>query len=251
MTREERLKERICVVIPAYREEKRIGEVVRAAQKHVKDVIVVDDGSPDQTAVEARKAGAAVVIHEVNKGKGVALNTGFEYAREHGFQVVVVMDGDGQHDTEDIPRFIEAYMRTGIPVLIGNRMADKSNMPVLRRLTNMFMSWLLSRQMRQYVPDTQCGYRLYKLEIIPFVSTEAERFAAESEILLHIAARGLRMDAVPIRAVYRDEKSKINPFRDTFRFFSMLHRYRKKKQGRGWDTGGGGKPEDDMAGALL
>jgi glycosyltransferase involved in cell wall biosynthesis len=221
-----------CVLIPAYEEEQHVGDIVREVKKYVDYVVVVDDGSVDRTTEEARMAGASVVTHEVNQGKGVALRTGFAAAKEHGAGVIIVMDADGQHDPEDIPRFIEAYNRTGIPVLLGNRMADSSHMPLVRRLTNEFMSWLLSREMKQYVPDTQCGYRLYRLDIIPYVSAESGGYAAESEILLHIAARGLRMDSVPIKAVYRDERSRINPFGDTFKFFSMLHRYRKSNSKR-------------------
>jgi hypothetical protein len=94
-------------------------------------------------------------------------------------------------------------------------------------MTNRFMSWLLSRKMKQYVPDTQSGYRLYRCDALEGVAVGSERFAAESEILLALAARGVRMESVPIRVIYRDEKSKINPFRDTLRFFEMLARYGK------------------------
>lgn len=228
--KEDREKERFCVIIPAYREGRMIGEIVRRVLKHVDSVIVVDDGSDDNTADEAKSAGAEVVVHGQNKGKGVALSTGFARAREDGFDVAVVMDGDGQHDPGDVPRFIEAYVRTGIPVLVGNRMADLAHMPLVRKLTNRFMSWLLSRQMKQYVADTQCGYRLYRLDLIPLVTTQSERFAAESEILLHLASRGIRIDAVPIKAIYGEERSKINPLMDTVRFFRMLRRYSHHKR---------------------
>ena len=230
---DKRNKEKFCVIIPAFREEKRVGDVVRKVLKYLPDVIVVDDGSPDKTIEAAEKAGATVLKHVVNKGKGVALNTGFAYARDHGFDIVIVMDADGQHEPEEVPKFIEAYIRTGIPVLVGNRMGDRAHMPFVRRMTNMFMSWLLSREMKQYVPDTQCGFRLYRTDIFPFVATESQRFAAESEILLHVAERGLRIDAVSIKAVYGDEKSKIHPFRDTLRFFSMLRQYKKNRRARG------------------
>ena len=221
-------RQRFCVVAPAYMEEKRIGDVVRRIHRHAADVIVVDDGSTDRTAAEAAAAGAVVLRHERNQGKGAALNTGFQYAREHKFDYLITMDADGQHDPEDLPVFIEAYRRTGIPVLIGNRMGTLSNMPLVRKLTNRFMSWLLSREMRQYVPDTQCGFRLYRCDEIPFISAESTRYAAESEILLHVAARGIRIDAVPIAVIYRDEKSKINPARDTLRFIAMLHRHHRR-----------------------
>lgn len=234
MTDNPRSKAQCCVVIPAFNEAGRVGSVVERLRKHVPDVVVVDDGSSDQTAAVAEKAGAAVIRHASNMGKGVALRDGFEYARSRGFEILVTMDADGQHDPDEIPRFIEAYVRTGIPVLIGNRMAHVGAMPWLRRLTNRFMSWLLSREMKQYIPDTQCGFRLYRCDVIPFVAAQSERFAAESEVLLHVADRCIRVDSVPIATIYRSEKSKINPFKDTIRFFAMLRRYRRKKEKLSW-----------------
>lgn len=229
MKTEDRAKQRICVIIPAFREEKRIGDVVRAVRRSGLDVVVVDDGSQDATAAVATEAGAKVIRHEQNQGKGVALNTGFQYARENGYDAAITMDADGQHSPDEVPKFIEAYVRTGIPVLVGNRMADVKGMPLVRRLTNQFMSWLLSRAMGQYVPDTQCGFRLYRCDVIPLVTAQAERFAAESEILLHIAARGIAIGAVRITTIYADEKSKIRPGVDTVRFLAMLLRYRRER----------------------
>ena len=219
-----------CVIIPAYREAQRIGEVVTQVLKHISTVVVIDDGSPDSTAEEAQKAGAIVLRHDVNKGKAAALNTGFDYACKNGFHAVITLDGDGQHDPADIARFVDAYNQTGFPVQIGNRMADPRGMPLIRRLTNRFTSWLLSREMKQRVPDTQNGYRLYKCDILPLVWTESSRFAAESEILLKIADQGFRMGAVPIKTVYRDEKSKVNPIKDSIGFFGVIARHRKEKK---------------------
>ena len=216
-----------CVIVPAYQEERRIGPVVGRIREFIRDVVVVDDGSTDGTAREAEAAGAVVIRHDVNRGKGGALNTGFAYARAHGFDHVITMDGDGQHDPADIPRFVETYARTGTPVLVGNRMSDVRAMPWIRRLTNRFMSWLLSREMGQMVPDTQCGYRLFRCQLIPEAPAQSARFAAESEILLQLSRKAVPIGAVPVATIYRDEKSKINPFRDTLRFFSMLHRYRR------------------------
>lgn len=223
-------KHEFCVIIPAYMEQRKIKDVVRRVLEYAPRVIVVDDGSTDRTAEEAAGAGAAVLRHERNRGKGVALNTGFDYARKNNFHCLITMDADGQHDPADIPRFIGAYRRTGLPVLVGNRMADPQNMPLVRRWTNRLMSWYLGRKMNQYVPDTQCGFRLYRSDVIPFISTEATRYAAESEILLHVAARGMRVDSIPIEAIYGDEKSTIRPCRDTFRFFLMIHRVRARKK---------------------
>lgn len=224
--KDEKSRLKWCAVIPAYREAAHVGRVVQDALGQGGDVLVVDDGSGDGTAEAAQAAGAQVIRHPVNRGKGAALATGFEEARRRGYEVVVTLDADGQHDPRELPVFIEAYQRTGIPVLIGSRMTEVEGMPWVRRVTNRTMSWLLSRLMGHYIPDTQCGYRLYRSDLLPLVSTGSAGFAAESEVLLRLAARGIRMDSVRIRTIYGDEQSKINPLRDTLRFLRMLVRYR-------------------------
>ena len=226
----EEKKSKGCAVIPAYREGGRIGPVVADVLKYMPHVIVVDDGSPDSTAAEAERAGAIVIQHDVNRGKGAALDTGFKAARERGFEFVVTMDGDGQHAAEDLPRFVETYTRTGTPVLVGTRMSDTKTMPFVRRMTNRFMSWLLSREMGQWVPDTQCGYRLYQLAVVPEISAESKRFAAESEILMDLNHKGIKIGSVPVATIYGTEKSKIHPVADTLRFARMLRQFRKRRR---------------------
>lgn len=221
---------RYCAVIPAYREAARVGDTVRRVMEQGVEAIVIDDGSDDATADAAGRAGATVVRHPVNRGKGAALLTGFREASARGCEAAVTLDADGQHDPAEIPKFIEAYERTGIPVLVGNRLWNPSGMPWVRRMTNRFMSWLLSREMGQYVPDTQCGYRMIRCDIIPHVQTRAERFAAESEVLLHAASRGIAIDSVRIRTIYGDEKSKIHPLSDTLRFYGMLRAHRRHRR---------------------
>ncbi len=221
-----------CVVIPAFREAERVGGVVRAARAHVPRVLVVDDGSPDETAEAAAAAGAEVIRHPTNRGKGAALQTGFQWAREKGFEFVITMDADGQHDPADLPRFLEAYGRARAPVLIGNRMDDVRTMPLPRRWTNRFLSGLLSREMGQCVPDTQCGYRLYRCDVLPPEGTMSCRYDSESEILLQLAENGVPLASVPVRTIYRDERSKIHPAKDTVRFIRMLRKYRREKRRR-------------------
>lgn len=219
------------MIIPAYQEEARVGTVVAGARRYCSHVIVVDDGSTDRTSEEARKAGAEVIRHSVNRGKGAALNTGFQTARERGMEFVITMDADGQHNPDEISRFVETYRRTGCPVIIGNRMDKaKGTMPWVRRWTNLFMSRLLSRRMGQWVPDTQNGFRLYRCDVLPRMPTDAQRFAAESEVLLDLAAAGVRIGTLPTSVIYGAEKSKIHPLRDTYRFFSMLWRHRRKQK---------------------
>lgn len=217
-----------CALIPAYLEEQRIRSVVQKALQYIRPIVVIDDGSPDRTAAEAAAAGAIVIRHEKNLGKGAALNTGFAYAVQQKFDYVITMDADGQHDPADIPVFVEAYRHTGVSALVGNRMADPKGMPLVRKLTNIFMSWYLSRQLGQYVPDTQCGFRLYAAQVLPYLAAESSRYAAESETLLRAAAQNIKIGSVPIQVIYRDEKSKIRPFRDTIRFFRMVRRFKKE-----------------------
>jgi len=224
------IAKKTCVLIPAFREEKRIAAVVAGALKHCPSVAVIDDGSDDCTACEAQKAGATVIRHARNMGKGMALHTGAQYARQNGYQWIITMDADGQHDPDDIPRFLTKAEETGCPAIIGNRMGAAGNMPLVRRLTNRFMSWLLSREMGIHVPDTQVGFRMYRTDLIPEEPPISPRFAAESEILLRLSEKITHIESVPIKVIYRDEKSKIRPLRDTVRFFSMLMRYRRERQ---------------------
>ena len=221
-----------CVLIPAYNEEKHVAAVVREVLDYCPDVIVIDDGSPDDTDRVAAEAGAIVLEHVHNQGKGAALQTGFDYAREKGYDLAITMDADGQHAPSDIPAFLQAYERTHSPVFVGNRMGNVGDMPWNRRFVNRFMSDLLSRVMGQHVPDSQCGFRLYHRSAFPAGPYDAhsQRFAAESEILLRLALQGRKIGAVTIQTIYGAEKSKVNPFTDTLRFFRMLHRFRKIKK---------------------
>ncbi|MFT5122267.1 MAG: glycosyltransferase involved in cell wall biosynthesis [Candidatus Omnitrophota bacterium] len=218
---------RFCVVMPAFNEAERIAPVIEAVREHGVDVIVVDDGSADETATVSKAAGAQVVIQETNQGKGAALQRGFQFALDNFYEALITMDADGQHDPADIAKFIDAYDRTGIPVLIGNRMADPTGMPFVRRCTNRLMSWLLGRHMRQFIPDSQNGFRLYQVDVLPMVSTEARGYAAESEILLKLDRIGIRMDSIPVKTVYGSEESKIRPVKDSLRFLKMFFRYVK------------------------
>lgn len=219
------------VILPAFREAGRIAATIQALRARGLPVLVVDDGSPDATATEARAAGAEVVVHTVNQGKGAALQTGFAWALARDYQAVITMDADGQHDPADIEAFLVRFRQGGAPVIIGSRMDDPVGMPLVRRLTNRFMSWLLSRMMGQRVSDTQSGYRLYARSVLGLLRSDSPRFAAESEVLLRLAHAGVPMGSVPIRTIYGDERSKINPFKDTWRFLKMLRRYRRAGPG--------------------
>ena len=224
--------ENICVVIPAFREAGHIAAVVRGVRAQGFAVVVVDDGSPDATAAEAGAAGATVLRHAAKQGKGAALHTAYEFARTHGYAAVVTMDGDGQHDPADLPALLAAARATGAPVVVGNRMAGAAAMPWSRRWTNRLMSRLVGCRMHQHVPDTQCGFRYYQLAALPAQAPNCAGFAAESELLLDLAARGVQIASAPIRAIYGGERSKINPVIDTLRFLGMMLR-RAVRQSKG------------------
>jgi len=217
----------IAAVIPAYGEEKHIGDVVRRTRQQLDHVLVVDDGSNDQTAARAREAGAEVIVHPQNRGKGEAIKTGLRHWLDRQFTYVVILDADGQHLPEEIDRFVNAASTLDAQLFIGTRMNDLSGMPPLRRIVNRYMSKRISRTCGQRIPDTQCGFRMLHRQLVPDVLGGANRFDYETEMLIFASRKGYRIESVPISTVYSDEVSSIHPIRDTIRFFKLMRRYRK------------------------
>jgi glycosyltransferase involved in cell wall biosynthesis len=228
---------RVAVLIPAFCEEKTVGNVVTQALVCVPDVIVVDDASSDETAVRAEAAGAKVIRRRENGGKGAALTEGFRYVLSQGFDAVIALDADGFHDPAEISKFLETYYRTHLPVLIGNRMADEKRIPVVRRWTIWMMSYWLGRLLGVYVPDPPCGFRFYRCDVLPFLLEENSTLPSEFETLLNIASRRIRVGSVRITKQPRRHKSPIAPFRDLIRFSRVLVKYyRKMKKPRKKDA---------------
>lgn len=219
---------KVAVLMPAFCEAETVGEAVSKALRYLPDVIVVDDASADETAARAAAAGATVIRRTVNEGKGAALTEGFKYILAHGFDAVIALDADGFHDPDEIPRFLEAYQRTHLPVLIGNRMADIRRIPVVRRWTIRMMRYCLSRLLGVYVPDPPCGFRFYRCDVLPFILEEHSSLPSEFETLLNIASRRIRVGPVRITKQPGRHKSLIAPFRDVFRFSRVLWKYYKK-----------------------
>ncbi len=221
-------RHKIAAVIPAYQEKKHIGDVVRRTRDKIDNVLVVDDGSNDKTTERAREAGAEVIVHPQNRGKGEAIKTGLRHFLNRQFDWVFILDADGQHRPEEIDRFLAAAVSAAEPKLIlGNRMNDVSSMPLVRRIINRYMSKKISRVCRQDIPDTQCGFRMLHRQLIPDLLEGADRFEYESEMLIIASRKGFRIDSVSISTVYSDEVSSIHPVRDTLRFFKLMRRYRK------------------------
>lgn len=213
---------KLLALIPCFNEQDTIAEVVRGALRHVDAALVVDDGSRDATADRAREAGAAVIRQVPNRGKGVALNVGYDYAVKHGYDAVITLDGDMQHDPAEMPKFIDAAAREGVDIVLGCRMMDVSQMPRIRRFTNRTTSRLVSWLSGQTMLDSQTGYRLIKRAVLENVRCVTRNYDAESEILIRAGRKGFRVAEVPIATIYRGGKSSINPLWDTLRFVRLI-----------------------------
>ena len=219
---------RICVIIPTHNESKEIFRLVKEIKEQNLDVLVVDDGSMDNTSQIASDAGAAVLKNPVNEGKGSCLRKGFAYALEHNFDAVITMDGDGQHLPKDLQYFISSTGISKSDIFIGNRMLQTKNMPGIRILTNKFMSWLISLLSKQDIPDTQCGFRLIRRAVLEKIKLQTSKYEIETEILIKAAQSGFKIESVPVTTVYRGEKSQINPFADTLRFLKFIIKVNRK-----------------------
>ncbi len=214
-----------AILIPAYNVEPFIGSLVGRLKRDGSRVYVVDDGSSDSTARAAGAAGAVVISNAVNKGKGAALREGFSRIIRDGFDCVLVMDGDGQHNPDDAARFFRKIEETDADIVVGNRMSDKARMPFTRILINRLMSFLISKLSGQYIPDTQCGFRLIKRKALGGLEIVSSHYEAESELLLKASRNGCRIASVPITTIYHGSSSGIRPIKDTLRFIAMLIRF--------------------------
>lgn len=212
-----------CVVMPAFNAADTVGGLARRVKEIGLTAVVVDDGSTDKTAEAASKSGAIVISHLHNQGKGHALQTGFEYARRMGFDGVVTLDSDGQHDPEEIVRLIHAGEVQHAGIVLGNRMEQAQEMPRLRLQTNRLMSAIVSAITRQKIPDSQCGLRMIRREVLENIPVKAKRFEVETELLLKAAAKKWKIVSVSIRTIYpQGQRSHIKPVRDGLRFIGLI-----------------------------
>jgi len=221
-------KQQCAVVIPCFNEQHGLPKLLPKILQQLPTVIVIDDGSSDDTANVAKAQGAILVSLPQNQGKGLALRAGCNLATTLGFKWVLTMDGDGQHGPESIYDFLTHAQATGADLVVGNRMENCESMPWLRRKTNQVLSSHLSKLVGQSLPDTQCGYRLIRLEALAACELSTKRFEIESELLVQMALLGKRVDFIPIATIYKNEQSKIQPFRDSLRWFCWLFSVRKQ-----------------------
>jgi glycosyltransferase involved in cell wall biosynthesis len=213
---------RICVIIPTHNEAKAICGLIRRVLELGLEVIVIDDGSVDDTVKIATASGAKVLVSPINMGKGAALIKGYNFALQHGFDAVISMDGDGQHSPDDLLVFIQKAQTSECALIVGNRMGMTKEMPFLRVATNILMSKFISWIAKQHIPDTQCGFRLLKKELLSKIDLSTSKYETESEVLIKAAHLGFKIESIPVKTIYTGSKSQINPFLDTLRFLRFI-----------------------------
>lgn len=211
---------RVAILIPALNEERAIRSIVQAALGRCPDVIVVDDGSTDRTAELVADLPVTLIRHPQPRGKGEALRAGFRAALAAGFDAVLTMDGDGQHDTADIPRLLAAAARHPGHIVVGARLRERENQPNARRRANAVADWGISWGCGIPVADTQSGQRYYPRAALELVDLPAEGFVFEAAILIAaVRERGLGVVSVPIASRYAGEfrLSHFRPVKDVTR----------------------------------
>jgi glycosyltransferase involved in cell wall biosynthesis len=214
---------KIVVIIPAYNAGLTIGKLIDRILKFTnrENIVVINDGSDDKTFELAYGAGVVVLRHGRNKGKGEALRTGFRYALEKKYPALITMDADLQHDPQSIPDLTgKAENFPGI--IIGTRKRNLKNMPFARWLTNNLTSAIVSILCGQSVRDSQSGYRLIPIGVLKKIKLESKKYDLESEILIKASRKGFKIDQVPIKTIYGEGRSFINPWVDTGRFIKLM-----------------------------
>jgi glycosyltransferase involved in cell wall biosynthesis len=218
---------RAVAVIPAFNEAATIQQVVDGLRGTVDHVLVVDDGSTDATASLARRAGADVLEHGDNRGKGHAVRSAIGWVMARDFTHVLILDGDMQHLPSEAPRLLEVAARTGVDVVLGERRFGREAMPASRYHANRLGSRVLSWFVGIPFSDTQCGFRVFRVDALRGIPLRARGYDIETEMLVKLARRQARITTVPVTAVYAGQRSKLRPVRDTTStcFLAVYYRF--------------------------
>lgn len=225
----EKLKNEIdkntLAIIPCYNEATTIGSVVLKAKRHVDNVLVIDDGSIDDTAYVAKAAGATVISHSTNYGKSRAIKTGFKYALNQGFDYVVTIDGDGQHNPDEIPSVLGHLMNNGHDITIGLRFGNGTEMPFGRKIGKRVLDYATSFGNGGYVTDSQCGFRAFNKKAVKIITPRLNGgdFSVESEQLIRAHELGLEVAHTNITCKYKNlDTSAKNPASHGFSVLSYV-----------------------------
>ena len=250
------------LIIPAYNEEKRIGAVVEESKKFIDDIVVVDDGSTDKTYFAAKSegvrtprqkaglpcqrsetpyrkpqvaihpylddaglsgTGVTVLRHEINLGKGAALTTGCEYAFLNGAEAIIMMDSDGQHRPEDLPKFLKA-LNEGHKLIIGSRYLGMG-MPLVRIIGNKFASFIICRFFGIYATDLICGFRAFTKDAYKKIKWESTGYGVETEMIARAGLSKIPLLEVPVQTVYIDKYKGVSFF-DAYKILFWVLKWR-------------------------
>lgn len=213
-----------CVVVPVYNEADHLLSLVGSLNNHLsyERIIVVDDGSSDDTPRILEESRVISIISGENHGKGYSLRKGFEKALEMGFEWILTMDGDMQHSPDDIVSFTARAQEGGCDVILGSRMADISTMPFQRVISNTLTSLMLTLRTGQKIKDSQCGYRMIHRRVLENISLKNNGYMMESELLIKAGLNKFVIDSVPVQTIYNESKSAIKPVKDTFLFVKVF-----------------------------
>ena len=217
----------IAALIPAFNAASSVAAVVEGVRPQLDTVMVVDDGSADETARVAAAAGAVVERHAVNQGKGAALLTGFRAVAARGATHALTIDADGQHLPDQIPALIAASERDPTALVVGVRQKSGHTIRWINRVGNRVADTLMARIARQPLPDTQCGFRVYPIASVLELGAAGTRFDFETEILLRAARRGIPVVGVPVRVHYPPVAERVSHYRpvvDTLRIIRTVLR---------------------------
>jgi len=212
---------KIIAVIPAYNEEKTVGKVVKETKKYVDEVIVVNDGSSDRTGEVGKKEGAIVVDHIVNMGLGFALMTGSEVAIKRGADIIVTIDGDGQHDPKEIPKLIDTLIDNNLDIVIAYR-PPSQNMPFIKKIGNIMLYFASKLLFGVDVKDTQSGFRAYTSEAYKKIKWNSTGYSVASEIIKNIGREKLKYREVEIKTIYHNKYKGTTIFDGLRIFFNMI-----------------------------
>jgi glycosyltransferase involved in cell wall biosynthesis len=210
----------ICVIIPTYNNGGTIRRIIEDVHKYVGEIIVVDDGSTDETSTILKQLSSIITVVSCKKnyGKGHALVTGFRVAKENGFTHAITIDSDGQHFASDIPNLLIEMEKNPMGIIVGCRNLTEENMPRQNTFANKFSNFWFRLQTSIDLPDTQCGYRLYTLQSLKGLSIITSRYEAELELLVFAGWTGVKVTSVPVKVYYPPIEDRVSHFRPIYDF---------------------------------
>jgi glycosyltransferase involved in cell wall biosynthesis len=221
---------KVVAIIPCLNEERFIGDVVARAIKHVDKVIVVDDGSSDNTAKVASQSGAEVISHETRQGAGAATRTGFNAAIKYGAEIVVSLDGDGQHNPDEIPDVVQPVMAGKADLVIGSRFLCTAKVPIHRKFGIDAITWLYNVGHKDKIVDGQSGFRAYSRKTLEVIKITYPGFGFSIQTLVQPRKNKLKITEVPISCIYHDSGSTQDPITHGFSVAWAVIKIRMKEE---------------------